>query len=400
MDKQHEQNNRHKQPGVTLSNLGVFSVREIMKNAALFEPLKDEELHAKVLWSRIDQLAGADALHLPRIIGQIDLLNVEHPERIGKSHSSQVVSQLRTQLNNKRFSYWYSEYPKEVYEAIITDLETGGGLSKYINGLEKDRNALGIATPIPLIDTMARIKKAIGRGNAGWSIDMVKEMSSILGKNSSAQIDGLYPADYVCTVTGFGRNPSFDAVRQFIEPDGTYVEVGSSLGIYAADVKKALGFKRLVASDIMSEKQAGEITHVNDFQKGGKVPYTPEQREKVEEDIDVRLWGHNIMKEKIAPHVPDRQGFFCFGFHNVLAHLVDRDTAVQNATHGLAKPGDVVWASGGYSANIPILRNLVYKMTGKGAKTYLINKNETTPLDSLEAVTDKVREGRNQTQVS
>jgi hypothetical protein len=384
---------------ISLTNLSDFSVRVIMQHAALLEPLKDAAVHAKVLWDGIERLATADEKQLPRIIGQIDLLNVEHPGWIGKSHSQQIISQLKTQLTNERFSYWYSEFPKEVYEEIIDDLKTGGGLLKYVNSLEKERSALGIATPIPLIDAMRHIKKKIGKENAAWDIYIVKNISSILSERCSFQADDL-PVNYVCTTTGFGRNPVFEAVKPFIGNDGTYVDVGSSLGIYAVDIKKALGFKRLVAVDIMSEKQAREIISVTDFQKGGKVPYTEEHRKNIEKDIDIRIWNHNILKDMIAPHIPDKQGHFCFGFHNVLAHLIDRDAAVRNAIKGLAKPGDAIWVSGGYSANIPILRNLVYKITENGAKTYLINKNETTPLDSLDRVIDKVREGRNQTRLS
>jgi hypothetical protein len=390
-------NKQNNQSEISLTNISDFSVREIMQNATLLEPLKDEAVHAKVLWDEIERLAKADEKQLPWIIGQIDLLNVERPEWIGKSHSQQIVSQLKTQLTNERFGYWYAEFPKEVYEAIIDNLETGGGLSKYVNGLEEERSALGIATPIPLVDAMRHIKKKIGKENAVWNVDMVKNISSILGEKCSSQAVDL-PANYVCTTTGFGRNPVFEAMKPFIGNGGTYV--GSSLGIYAVDIKRALGFKRLAAVDIMSEQQAKEITFVTDFQKGGKVPYTEEQRTNIEKDIDIRIWNHNILKDIIAPHIPDKQGHFCFGFHNVLAHLIDRDVAVQNAIKGLVKPGDVIWVSGGYSANIPILRNLIYKITENGAKTYLINKNETTLLDSLENVIDKVREGRSQVRLS
>jgi hypothetical protein len=393
-------NKQNNQPEISLTNINDFSVREIMQHVALLESLKDADLHGKIIWSEIERLTKSGADQLPRIIGQIDLLNVEHPEWIGKSHSLQLVSQLKNILTTERFSTWYLEFPREIYEAIINDLESGGGLAKYVNGLEKERIAAGIATPIPLIDTMTRIKKAIGKEDAAWSIDIVRNIASILSEKSLDQLAGLYPNDYVYTTTGFGRTPFFEAVKPFIRFDGTYIEVGSSLGIFAADVKKALGFKRLVATDIISEQQAGEITSVTDFQKGGKVLYTEQQRNEVEAEIDRRLWEHNILEEKIAPHITDKQGFFCFGFHNVLAHLIDRDAAVRNAIEDLIKPGDVIWVSGGYSANIPILRNLLYKITAAGADTYLIHNNNTTHLNSLSSVVKKVKEGRSKARES
>jgi hypothetical protein len=387
---------RSKKQTISLDNLGDFSPRDLLRNSAVLEPLKDVELHAKALWGEIERLMAVDKNDLARIIARIDLIRVEHPEWTGSPHNQQIASQMRIMLTKKNYRDWFLEYPKKVYQAIIDDLETGGGLAKYVGESEKVRRNLGIATPVLLMDAMERIKKALGKESAIWSVDVVKEISAFLKDKSLAEIDKLYPADHPNATTGFGRTPFFEGIKPFIRPNGTYIEVGASLGIFAVDVKKALKFKRLVAADIMSEKQAREITFVTDFQKGGKVPFTEKQREKVEKNIDIRLWKFDILEEKIAPYVPGKQGFFCFGFHNVLAHLIDKDVAVQNAIEGLAKPGDVIWMSGGYSANVPILRNMFFVITAKGAETYLIDmkSDKAIHLDSLGIVSDNARKGR------
>ena len=389
----------NKKQKISLDNIGDFSVRDLMQNAAVFEPLKDVEIHAKALWGEIERLRVADEKDRARIIARIDLLRVEHPEWTGSPHHRQIAAQMRTMLTKKRFRDWYFEYPKKVYQAIIDDLETGGELAKYVGETEKVRRKMGIATPVLLMDMLERVKKSLGRESETWGVDILKEIAAFLKDKPLAEIDRLYPADHPNATTGFGRSPFFEAIRPFIKPNGTYVEVGASLGIFAVDVKKALKFKWLVAADIMSEKQAREITSVTDFQKGGKVSYTEKQREKIEKNIDVRLWEHNILKEKLAPHITGKQGFYCFGFHNVLAHLIDKDVAVQNAIEGLAKPCDVIWMSGGYSANIPILRNMFFVITAKGAETYLIDidKDKAIHLDSLGRVFANVRKGRKNT---
>lgn len=377
------------------TDLSNFSVRDLIKNPELLKPLKDEELHGRILWDIVNALTRADERQLPKLIGQFALLNVKHPEKIGESHLLQIISQLHSVLTNKLFSKWYSKYPKEVYEAIIGDLEAGGGLAKYVNEVERKRTVLGIATPIPLIEVMERVKKAIGKEDSALNVDIVKDISSFLKDMPLEEMFKLYPIDYVFTTTGFGRNQVFDAVRPFICPNGTYIEVGASLGIYAVDIKRALGFRRLVATDIMSESQAREIVSVTDYQKGGNVPYTEEHRKNTERDIDMRLWKHDILKDKIAPHITDRNGFFCFGFHNVLVHLIDKDVAVQNATEGLIKPNDVIWVSGGYCANNPIFPNLLYQKTPEGAKTYLIKDNKKViPLCSQDVVIEEVIKGK------
>lgn len=375
-------------PAISLEHLDDLSVRDVRLSAKILEPLQDKERHSQVLWGLIDKLNTASEEQIPRLIGQIDLLNVEHPDWIGRPHSLQVASQLRSLFTDEKFGKWYAEYPQEVYEAIITDLESGGGLARYVDAAEKVRASQGIATPIPLTGVMERIKRQKGKGDNEWNPEIVSEISSFLGATPLEEIDRIYPTNYVFTTTGFGRNRTFEAVRPFIKPDGTYVEIGSSLGIYAVDVKQALGFRKLIASDIMSEEQAREITSVTDFQKGGSVPYADDHRARIEKGIDQRLWRHNILRDRILPHVSDRTGFFCFGFPNVLVHLIDKDKAVQNATEGLLKPDDLIWVSGGYCANTSVFPNLLYRRTPRGIDTFLIDNSHTKPLNSLEQVKD------------
>lgn len=373
-------------PEVSLACLTDLTVKDVRQNAQILEPLKDQDQHAEVLWGLVSKLKTTREEQIPRLIGLIDLLNVEHPDWIGRPHSLQVASQLRSLFTDERFGKWYAEYPKEVYEAIIADLESNGGLAKYVDGAEKVRANLGIATPIPLTGVMERVKKQQGKGSGEWTSKRVKEVSDYLSTAPIEEVNCLYPTDYVFTTTGFGRNRIFEAVKPFIKPKGTYVEIGSSLGIYAVDVKQALGFRRLIASDIMSEEQAREITSVTNFQNGGSVPYTIDHRVKVEKSIDIRLWRHNILKDKILPYVSDNNGFFCFGFPNVLVHLIDKDKAVQNATEGLLKPDDLIWVSGGYCANSRVFPNLLYHRTPNGVDTHLINDSRSLPLDSPDSV--------------
>jgi len=290
-------------------------------------------------------------------------INVVEPNLIGGDQA--MLESRRFEEILTRCQY-YMTTERETYQAIITALlDVQGGLRRMLNIIGEKRLNLGIATSIPTEIVITALGKKIGidKPFSSFTPNNIRAIIDLVNTLDVGQIQSLIRMDVVFTTTGINRNQAVLPVFKTQWDGGTYLEVGGSVGITPLEIKRDIGFKSAISVDRISEAEATQISTMVDYsaEKEGIRPIPEHLRGTVAREVQ-RVWNFDArivpLSSILSPESPQP---IVIGVHNLLQHLIEKDTVLLNCLHALNGNG-FLWISGQYNGNHGILYNFVVEM--------------------------------------
>ncbi len=332
----------------------------------------DADSHTNHIWKLLIQLEEASIPEICNILSNLCSSNCQDPDMLYLMSTDILTRQLVSfkLIQNK-------DYTQEFIDEIINHINSNSQFRNLLEFISKQRDHAGIITPVPIISFIKSVYLRTNIAPPQWDRQLAREAIKICNKVSRDSLLNLYPITRILTTTGINRIDIafFNILKKDIKENNTYLEVGASVGIQAVEIKKHLKSKYLITTDILSKAQIKEIKSYINFKTNSKIEIDHKKYLEVESQIDLQLFNHDIQIEPLELRIQRNREQYIFGLHNILVHFREKNKLIYNTINNIIRTNDILWISGGFSVNRPILYNLAFKKTNSGLEVIGLQAN-------------------------